>query len=377
MRPDRYLQLDRRRRLTLVSITITDMSDLTRQQHGGTPAPLAADAEAARRFAQAARSDNTLRAYRSDWADFSDWCAERGFAALPAAPETVSLYIASRATAGPLGSNGRPGAPLAVSTLTRRLAAISQAHKLAGLPSPASRQVEPLHSVWAGLVRQRGVAVGKVAPALTADIVSMVQVIPAFAPPEADRDAQTRALRGKRDRALLLLGFAAALRRSELAAVGVGHVSVTPDGLRLAIPRSKTDAEGAGHVVGVAYGASPATCPVRAVQSWARAASDATGAPLSGPLFRKVDRWGSVGARGLSAKTVARVVKARAAAVGLDPALFSGHSLRAGFATQAARNGKSDRSIMRHTRHRSVRTLNEYVREGRLFDDNASDGLGL
>ena len=341
-----------------------------------TPA-LRSDAEAARAFADAARADNTLRAYRADWADFTTWCDSRSARALPASAETVSLYIASRATTGPPDADGLPTAPLKVSTLTRRLSAISQAHKLAGLPSPASRQEEPLHSVWRGLVRERGVAVDKVAPTLTADIVAMVEAISAHAPLGSDRSAQAEALRGKRDRALILLGFAAALRRSELAAIRVEHVAITPDGLRLAIPRSKTDAEGAGHVIGVAYGSGSATCPVRAVQSWARAATEAAGAPLAGPLFRKVDRWGALGARGLSAKTVARVVKARAAAAGLDPALFSGHSLRAGFATQAARNGKSDRSIMRHTRHRSIRTLNEYVREGRLFEDNASDGLGL
>ena len=338
-------------------------------------AALAADAEEATRFAAQARSENTKRAYRADWADFTAWCDERAASALPATPETVTLYVASRARATPAG----PG--LRVSTLTRRLAAIGQIHKLAGHPSPASRQDEPLHSVWRGLVREKGLAPEKVAPALTPDIAAMVGAIHAevqeaeSAPPDRAREAT--ALRGRRDRALLLLGFAGALRRSELAGVRVSDVTVSPDGLRLVIPKSKTDQERAGHVIGVAYGAHVATCPVRAYQSWVRAAGAALGRPLAGPAFRGVGRGGTLGGRGISAKTVARVVKARAAAAGLDPALYSGHSLRAGFATQAARSGKADRTIMKQTRHKSTRTLSEYVRDGRLFDDNPSDGLGL
>ena len=343
--------------------------------------PLAADADAARSFADQARSENTKRAYRADWADFTAWCDERAASALPATPETVTLYVASRARATPAG----PG--LRVSTLTRRLAAIGQIHKLAGHPSPASRQDEPLHSVWRGLVREKGLAPEKVAPALTPDIAAMVGAIHAeiqaaeSALPdralEPERAREATALRGKRDRALLLLGFAGALRRSELAAVRVSDVTVSPDGLRLVIPKSKTDQERAGHVIGVAYGAHVATCPVRAYQSWVRAAGAALGRPLAGPAFRGVGRWGTLGGRGISAKTVARVVKARAAAAGLDPALYSGHSLRAGFATQAARSGKADRTIMKQTRHKSTRTLSEYVRDGRLFDDNPSEGIGL
>ena len=349
------------------------------------PAALAADAEAARRFAEAARSDATLRAYRSDWSDFAAWCEERGLSAMPATPETVSLYIASRAEAGPVGDDGRPTAPLKVATLERRLAAISQAHKLAGVESPALRSKEPLHSVWAGVVRALGTAREKVAPALTADIVQMaegcdevVRLAETF-PEEASPGA---ALRARRDKALLVLGFAAALRRSELAAVRAEHLSFDPKGLRLLIPRSKSDQEGAGQIVGVAYGTRPSTCPVRAVRSYLAAAGRALAdqgrpSPLSGPVFRSVDRWGRLGRKAITGRTVANVVKAHAEAADLDPALYAGHSLRAGFATSAARAGKSDRAIKKQTRHKTDAMLAEYVREGRLFDENASDGIGL
>lgn len=359
---------------------------------------LAGDLEAARRFAAAARAPATLRAYRSDWADFAGWCEARGLRPLPAAPETVALYVASRAEAGPDDERGRPTPPLKVATLERRLAAVSQAHALAGLESPASRAREPLHSVWAGVVRALGVARRKVAPALAEDVVRMAAACDevareaeaeamATAEPTPRRQHLGRALRARRDKAMLLLGFAAALRRSELAAVRVEDLAVTPDGLRLRIPKSKSDQEGAGHVVGVAYGERAETCPVRAVRSYAAAASAALAdregspasppSPLSGPLFRSVDRWGRLGRTAITGKTVANVVKAHATTAGLDPALYAGHSLRAGFATAAARAGKPDRSIQKQTRHRSARTLAEYVREGRLFDDNASQGIGL
>ena len=345
---------------------------------------LAADAQAARRFAEAARSDATLRAYRSDWADFATWCDSRGLGAMPAAPETVALYIASRAEAGPDDADGRPTAPLKVATLRRRLAAISQAHKLAGVESPALRSREPLHSVWAGVTRALGTAPEKVAPALASDVVAM-----AAACDEAARLAESApeplsgvALRARRDKAMLLLGFAAALRRSELAAVRLEHVSYTPEGLRLLIPKSKSDQEGAGQVVGVAYGDRPETCPVRAVRSYVGAAGRALAdqgrpSPLSGAVFRGVDRWGRLGRRALTGRSVADVVKRHAQAAGLDPSLYAGHSLRAGFATTAARAGKPDRAIQKQTRHKSAAMLAEYVREGRLFDDNASEGIGL
>ena len=359
-----------------------DRSDLVSPYDGHLKPVLAAEAAEATRYAAQARSENTRRAYRADWADFTAWCDQRGAAALPADADVVTLYVVSRARAS---AGGGPG--LRVSTLTRRLAAISQAHKLAGYPSPASRQAEPLHSVWRGLVREKGVAPEKVAPALTPDVVAMVEAIAtdaAIATATGDdrtgsdqTTAAAAALRGKRDRALLLVGFAGALRRSELAAVRANDVTISAEGLRLVIPRSKTDQEGGGQVIGIAYGQRAATCPVRAYRSWVHAAGSVLGRPLTGPIFRGVGRWGTLAGDAIAPRTVARVVKARAAAAGLDPALYSGHSLRSGFATQAARSGKADRSIMKQTRHKSVRTLNEYVREGRLFDDNPSDGIGL
>ena len=287
----------------------------------------------------------------------------RGLGALPADVRTVTLYIADKAAP----SDG--SAPLKVSTLERRLSAIAQAHRLAGLASPASKRDEPLHSVWAGLTRTVGRATEKVAPALTADVVAMVEALPTV---DLGHGAWEWTAAARRDRALLLVGFAGALRRSEIAALEVGDLAFGSDGLRLRLRRSKTDQERAGVTLGLHYGDRPLSCPVRAVQDWVRSV------PITeGPLFRSVDRHGNVGDRALDGGSVARVVKRAAARAGLDPSAYSGHSLRAGFATQAARAGAHERAIMRHTRHKSERVLREYIREGRLFDENPTDALGL
>ncbi|RMD96339.1 MAG: integrase [Bacteroidetes bacterium] len=324
---------------------------------------LQADAEAARKFAARSRAENTLRAYRADWVDFARWCEARRLPSLPAPPEVVTLYIAARAR----GSEEMP--PLKVSTLERRLAAIAAAHRLAGYEAPTSRRDEPLHSVWTGIVRDKGLARDKVAPVLTEDIRQMVRVIL-----EQDLTAGDTAtvLRARRDVALLLLGFAGALRRSELAALTVEDIAIGPEGLRVRIRRSKGDQEGAGTTIGIHYGSEAATCPVRALRSWLIVSGITSGA-----LFRSISRKGKLAVTSLSPRTVARIVKARAAAAGLDPRAYSGHSLRAGFATQAARAGVPERIIMRHTRHKDVMTLREYIRDGGLFNENPTDRLGL
>jgi integrase len=335
-------------------------TNLTKSGDGNILPEVAARAQA---FAERAKAENTKRAYRADWRDFRAWCAERGLDALPSSPETVTLYIADRASP----SDGSD--PLKVSTLERRLAAISQAHRMSGLPSPASTREEPLHSVWAGLVRTLGRAKEKVAPVLTADVVAMIEALPAI---ERSDGTWEPTVSARRDRALLLLGFAGALRRSELAALTIGDLAFGADGLRVRLTRSKADQEGAGAVLGIHYGERPLSCPVRAVRDWVRFV-----AITGGPIFRSVDRHGNVGEAALAPGSVARIVKRAATQAGLDPAAYAGHSLRAGFATQAAKAGAHERAIMRHTRHKSERVLREYIRDGQLFDENPTGGLGL
>lgn len=301
--------------------------------------------ERARHYAREARAANTRRAYRADWADFTGWCQAHGRTALPAVPATVVLYLSDRAET------------LKTGTLQRRLSAISQAHKAADLDTPTADRA--VRRVMTGIRRQNGTAQQGKAPAITREIRAMVETLPLT-------------LRGRRDRALLLLGFAGAFRRSELVGLDVADVQTTDEGLVVHVRRSKTDQEGAGRTVGIPYGSRPATCPVRAVRDWLAIAG-----LTEGPLFRGVDPHNNLRRTRLSDKTVARVVKAAAQAAGLDPVRYAGHSLRAGLATAAAQAGVSERVIMAQTGHKSLPMVRRYIREGSLFTQNAAAEVGL
>jgi integrase len=175
-------------------------------------------------------------------------------------------------------------------------------------------------------------------------------------------------LKGLRDRAILLLGFAGAFRRSELVALDVGDLEFCYGGLRVQIRRSKTDQEGAGHTIAIVPGSI--ACPVRAVRAWLEASKI-----TAGPLFRPIAKGGRIGTERLADYTVVRVVKASARRVGLDPKLFAGHSLRSGFLTSAAGRGASIFKMMDVSRHKSMDTLRGYVRDAELFRDHAGAGL--
>lgn len=305
---------------------------------------------ASQSYASAASAPNTRRAYRADWGDFTAWCAQAGREPLPAAPVTVADYLAARAA----GAGARP--PLAVATLERRLVAIARAHQLAGAPSPVDEWVR---TVLKGIRRQHRAAQRRVAPVGVEVLVQAVAALP-------------ETLLGTRDRALLLLGFAGALRRSELVGLDLADVQFVPQGLVLTIHHSKTDQAGEGALKGIPLGKHAATCPVRALQAWIKAAG------LSdGPLFRPVDRHGQVRPKRLNGSDVAVIVKRSVAAAGFDPDQYSGHSLRAGLATAAAALGAPTYTIRRQTGHKSDRMLEVYIREGSLFQNNVAGMVGL
>lgn len=303
---------------------------------------LASYLDRARSYAANARSESTRLAYSSDWATFATWCADHGLQALPASSETVALYLAARSEAG-----------RKVSTLERALSSIAEAHRAAGHESP--RSTAPVQAVLKGIRRTKGVAKVRKAPVLVDDLKRMAATFPTT-------------IKGKRDRALLLLGFAGGFRRSELVALDVEDLEPTTDGLTITIRRSKTDQEAEGRRVGIPYGATD-ICPVHALCDWLEAAGI-----FQGPVFRSLNQKGRLGGR-LASRGVAHAVKMAAAAAGLDPTRYSGHSLRAGLATSAARAGKSERAIMNQTGHRSVTVLRMYIREGCLYRENAAEGL--
>jgi integrase len=311
---------------------------------GDLLARLLAQAEASFR---AARAGSTLRAYEHDWKQFCLWCEQNCLIPLPATPQAVILYATDLTK-----NHGRKW-----NTLSRRLAAISQLHQRAGFESPT--RVWVMKQFLAGLRRELGTATAHKKPVLAADLKQIMDHIP-------------DSLLGKRDSALLLLGFTGALRRSELTALDVGDLERTHEGLIITIRRSKTDQEAEGRKVGIPEGGSHRTCPVRAVERWLAAANIA-----SGPVFRVMNRHGQAIPKRLSGEGVAIVVKRHVEKLGYDPVLFSGHSLRAGLATSAAAAGKGERAIMNQTGHRSLTTVRRYIRDGTLFRENAADGMGL
>jgi integrase len=296
-------------------------------------------------FAHAGRSASTTAAYTSDWADFEKFCAGHGLVALPAEPATVALYLTDQA------DRFKP------STIARRAAAISVAHKRAGHDSPTADG--RVREITKGIRRVLGVAQRVASPAGIGEVRRMVAHLPTN-------------LAGARDAAVLLIGFASALRASELVAITVDDVRDREAGLVITIRRSKTDQEGAGREVAIPFGRDPQTCPVSALRRWL------TEAGISeGPVFRAVNRHGSVSPSPLSPRSISLIVQRSARAAGLDPAGFSAHSLRAGFATTAAANGASERSISTQTGHRSMEVLRGYVRHASVWTDNAVTALGL
>ena len=299
-------------------------------------------------FIRAAKAPATLRAYGSDWRDFNAWCHGHELQSLPAAPETVALYIADLASSCASG------------TITRRLTSITKAHETAGYSdSPASTRHAIVGETLKGIRRTIGTAQKGKDPLLTAQVRKVLACCP-------------EGLLGKRDSALLLCGFAGAFRRSELAEVLVTDLKFTEDGTVMNLRKSKTDQECAGREVGLPWGSHPDTCPVRALRHWLDVAGIS-----DGPVFRGVDRHGRVSKVGLNKDSIGRMVKRAALRAGFSVEALAGHSLRSGHVTQAAMNGVSEFVIMKQTGQKSTATLRKYIRKGEMFQQNAAGALGL
>jgi len=295
-----------------------------------------------RSYLAAEKSSNTRRAYAADFAHFADWCGRVLEQALPSSPLIVARYLAHLADSG-----------LKPSTIERRCAAIRYAHKAAGHEPPTG--AEGVKAVLRGIRRSKGVKPVRKAPADAAAIGAMLERLPAT-------------LAGIRDRALLLIGLSAALRRSELVDLKVKDVERRGAGVILHIRRSKTDQEGRGHQIPVPNGRT--LKPVAALDAWLAASQI-----CDGPIFREIDRHGRVGQAALSGRSVARIVKRAARAAGLDERTFSGHSLRAGFVTQALADGVDPLKAMKITRHADPRSLAIYDRREAELEDHAGKGF--
>jgi len=358
-------------------------------------------------YLRASQSPNTLRAYRSDWIGWAAWCAAQNRQALPADPVDVAVYLATaaeqRRTVGPDGTTRWAFSP---STLERKAAAIAAVHAANGLPSPTRTDVVRL--TLRGIRRTRASRPRRKRPVLLHTLETLLAQRPEPGwPGEPAR---------RRDALLLLVGFAGALRRSELATLTLDAVTVHADPrthepvLLVELAVTKTDPTGVrAQQVVLPRGTQPHTCPVCAFAAWtellelhaARGLAAVReryrdrgepkppvhrchgfdGTPLADgsgrPLFPTINRHGVIGTRAMSDRAVAELVKRYAQRAGLDPALFGGHSLRAGFATQAALGGASDREIMRQGRWSNPRTVHGYIRVANPLEDNAVTRLGL
>jgi integrase len=307
-------------------------------------AVLAPDLELAREFVEASQSKNTRRAYATQWRGFLAWAKECELEALPATPATVALYIAHLAGAG-----RRPA------TIDLAIAAIVDAHYRAG--HSLDRRAPAIREVRRGLRRTLGTAQREAAPLLVDGLRAMLA-------PMGDR------LIDRRDRALLLIGFAGGFRRSELVGLDVADVATTKDGLDVRLRWSKTDQEGAGRVVAIPRGSAVDTCPVEAFEAWREERVDE-----EGPLFVGVTRWNRLTGHRLTGDDVSRILRKRALAAALSVERLSGHSLRAGLVTEAARAGRSIASIQRTTGHKSADMVQKYIRQVERWIDNAAKGL--
>ncbi len=292
----------------------------------------------ARAYALEARSPRTLKRYRNAWATFTAWCNSHGLKPLPAKPATVAAFMASRADAG-----------RRVLTIELELTALGEAHKAAGHPSPRTHPA--VVATRKGIRRRLGMARACKAALTPEDLKAMVRALP------------ERSI-GVRDRAILLLGFAGAFRRSELVGLDVRDLVFCTKGLRVTLRRSKTDQEGFGRTVDIPFSPVPAMCPVAATRAWLIASGI-----IGGPIFREVHSSGRIGQGRLASRVVGTVVKRSASAAGLDPRNLAGHSLRAGYATEAARSGKPLFVIQQQTGHKSVAMVSRYVRAANLFKD--------
>lgn len=315
-------------------------------------AELQATAEGAAEFLRASRATATRAAYASDWRQFTAWIESHGLDPLPADPRMVALWISHMARS----LQRKPG------SIRRMLTAIGTIHRSAGHPNPCDQEI--VREEMRGIANTLGVRPKRAAPLLIPHLEALVA-------------SMGSGLRAARDRAILLVGWSGALRRSEIAALQAEDLTFLDKGVSVLIRRSKTDQQGKGEHVALFYAVRTALCPVRALQDWMREAQ-----LTEGPLFVRLSghrHTPQLIADPLSPEMIRYVVQTWTARAGVQPeqigAVFSAHSLRAGFITEAARNGRAEWTIAKQSRHKSADVLRSYIRVADTFEGNAGEGL--
>ena len=296
----------------------------------------------AEQLALEALADNTQIAYAKDVRRFEAWGGS-----IPSSIEQVVAYL-------------EDNRKFAASTLKRWVASLSRKHQALHVANPCS-SIEVRDKLTA-ITKAKRKRPRQVAPAERDEVQAMIKRAP-------------DSLTGLRDRALLLVGFSGALRRSELASLLLENVSFESRGALLELGQTKNHVAG-GPPLALPRSPDRDCCPVVALQQWMRAAKlwkDAAGNWVTGPVFRRISKAGNVHANALNDATIARLIKAYALKAGLDPSLYSGHSLRRGLATTAAKEGKPRHKIKVQTRHKTESMVAAYIDDNELFKDNAAD----
>jgi len=299
---------------------------------------------------KSSKSDNTLRAYKSDFKDFGLFCAKNGFKSLPSEPKVISLYLTH------LSTND-----IKMSTLKRRLVSIGVIHKLKGhyLDTKHPSIIENIM----GIKRRKGSSQKGKKPILISNLKIIIKAI------DKQKIDEIKKLR---DRTIILIGFSGGFRRNEIVSLNHDDLEFMPEGLKITLRRSKTDQYGEGLLKGLPYFNNPEYCPVLSIKKWLDFSKINTG-----PLFRRFNKGSKLSEKRLTDQTVALLIKRYLELAGIDSRNFSGHSLRSGFATSAAESGAEERSIMAMTGHKSTEMVRRYIKEANLFKNNALNKIKL
>ena len=283
------------------------------------------------------KSANTLRAYQSDYNDFSLFCSKNGFQAIPTQPKILALYLTH------LSSYSK------YSTLKRRLASISILHKTKG------HYIDTKHPIiienLMGIKRTNGSNQKGKKPLLINDLKVLIEAI---------HQSKEKNFRKIRDKALVLIGFSGGFRRSELVDIEYEDIEFVSEGVKIFVKRSKTDQSGEGMTKAIPYFDNENFCPVKSLKNWIEVSN-----LKKGKIFN------------ISDKSVALIIKKYANYAGLDGHRYAGHSLRSGFATSTAESGAEERNIMAMTGHKSTEMVRRYIKEANLFKNNALNKIKI
>jgi len=296
------------------------------------------------------KANNTIRAYKSDFADFSLFCVQNGFKSLPSEPKIVSLYLTQLSTKN-----------IKMSTLKRRLVSIGVIHRLKGhyLDTKHPSIIENMM----GIKRRKGSVQKGKKPLLINDLKLLINAID---------EVKEEEIKKFRDRSIILIGFSGGFRRNEIVSLDYDDLDFVTEGLKINLKRSKTDQFGAGLIKGLPYFDNPQYCPVLSLQKWINISKI-----NAGPLFRRFSKGSKLTGKRLTDQTVAHLIKKYLKLSGIESKNYSGHSLRSGFATSAAESGAEERSIMAMTGHKSTEMVRRYIKEANLFKNNALNKIKL